>query len=542
MELKLVEKHEFKAQLSSSLLTSERQDEMYASYSGIRGDSDLVIDDDELLSGFEEIFKDDEIAIDTIQKLRSEEYSSLTKGFYHKKETFANLDPFLVREDNGIDKRYNRNVRTAISLLKSMMKVSKLKPITLTPSLDIFDLIANGDAVCGTICDGKKKDHPDVIRFYAELIKSRLSAGEKLSKVWIPAKVGHRGQISNVVGDDGKLNPMEEITEKDRLVWAIDGSTGVVEAQYSFPLTDWLTSIDFFSPGKEPHVQRELIWNARQSCSYWVGVDYSKFDGTIPRWLICVCFDIIKEFFDESYHRELNWIAYNFIHTRILLQGGMLVEKDHGIPSGSGFTQIVGTMANMLIMLSYLSSLVSGDDDSRDAWIRNQLRVGLPSEQHYGMFAQGDDNLMFVKFKVDTKHLSGYVHALFGVVVNPLKCDEGDKSKDPWYLKRWWTQFGEYCPVAYLIANTCHPEHYRDYKVYSKWHILYCLWLTYRLTFPKWVTEEYFILKMRENGGLDLLEKVPRNALPGIAKAFPRKYLRRITQRLLWKEKAVQAA
>jgi hypothetical protein len=335
---------------------------------------------------------------------------------------------------------------------------------------------------------------------------------------------------------------MEDIKEKDRLVWAIDASTGVVEAQYSFPLTEHLTKIDFFSPGKEPHVQRELIWNARQACSYWVGVDYSKFDGTIRQFIICVCFDIIKEFFPEEYHRELNWIAYNFIHTKILLPGGMLVEKDHGIPSGSGFTQIVGTMANSLMMLTYMFSLANGTDVERVAWVKNQLRVGLPSEEHYGMFAQGDDNLIFVKFKMDTHHLSAYVHAMFGVDVNPLKCDEGDRSRDPWYLKRWWTQFGEYCPVAYLIANTCHPEHPRTYEQYSEWHILYCLWLTYRLAFPKGITEDYFILKMRANGGLDLLEKVPKNALPGVAKAFPKQYLRRITQRLLWKEKAVKAA
>lgn len=542
MKLKKVDKNQFCRTLSSSLLTPERCSQMYASYSGIPGDSDAIIDDNKLLDCYADIFKNDASIMHVINLLRNDEsYAPLTKGFVNVDATYQNLEHFLIRDSSSVDRRYNINVRVATSLLREMMNIQVLKPNILTQKSNVMDFVANGDAVCGTICSGKKKDHERVLRAYAMSIKKSIAANIPFERIWIPAKGGHRAQLSNIVGEDGKVNPFKDIKKKDRYVWAIDGGTGVVEAQYSMPITSHLKHADFFSPGKEPYRQRELIKDARRASPYWTSIDYSKFDQTIPRWLIAHCFDIVKDFYPKQFHKEIGWIAHNFIHTKVVVPGGMVYQKDHGIPSGSGFTQIIGTMANMIIMLTFISSTHNGGFEDKLVYLKHQLQVGLQSERKYSIFAQGDDNLVFTKDKLDMHALSEYAHAMFGVVINPDKCDAGDKNAHPSYLKREWRQFGEWQNPIYLVVNTSHPEHYRSYDGYSPWHIIYCLWLTYRYAFPANLSEDYLILQMHKHGGVGLLLRIPRESMPGVAKAFPETYRKLIFERAERKLSALAA-
>lgn len=527
LELKKIGKIQFCQQLSGSLLTSERISEMYTSYSGIPGDSDQVIDDDKLLDAYAEVFSREDDIMATIDKLRNDpQYAQLTKGFRHVDKTYENLANFLAPDKGECRFRFNENVQVAVSLLRKWIGIIELQPIPFNEGSNCIEFISNPKAVCGTIAPGYKKDHLEEISFYALKIRESIKASLPFRKVWIPAKGGHRAQLSGLVDDGGELAPYANVKEKDRFVWVIDGGTGVVEAQYSMPLTNLLKSKNFFSPGKKPYEQRKLLRQARWCKKYWTSIDYSKFDQTLPAWLLGLCFDIIKGLYDEQYHRELSWIAYNFIHTKAILPGGNVVMKDHGIPSGSGFTQIVGTIANMIIMLSYLSSLCSGDAIEKESEVENMLQVGFKSNRSYSIFAQGDDNIVFTNFEIDLSKLAEFGKAVFGVVINPDKCETGKQSMPPSYLKRYWRDYGEYQNPHYLIANTVHPENHRKYDSYSPWHILYCLYLTYKYAFPSYCSEDYFIIKMAQNGGVKSLLTLPRDALPGVAKAFPADYMR----------------
>lgn len=98
-----------------------------------------------------------------------------------------------------------------------------------------------------------------------------------------------------------------------------------------------------------------------------VTLDWSAFDSSIPRFLIYAAFDILRSMlrFDayslrgetiegkiKSYQfkRLFDKIIKNFIYTKIMLPDGTVYQKEHGIPSGSQFTSLIGSIVNALVV------------------------------------------------------------------------------------------------------------------------------------------------------------------------------------------------
>jgi hypothetical protein len=53
---------------------------------------------------------------------------------------------------------------------------------------------------------------------------------------------------------------------------------------------------------------------------------------------------------DKKTKLLFDYIKDSFIHSCILLPSGRIVQKHTGIPSGSGLTSLIGSIANMLII------------------------------------------------------------------------------------------------------------------------------------------------------------------------------------------------
>jgi len=94
-----------------------------------------------------------------------------------------------------------------------------------------------------------------------------------------------------------------------------------------------------------------------------VTLDWSSFDSTIPVWLIHEAFDVIwstytfpSESIRKKFEPVFKYIKNYFIHTPIMLSDGVVWQKSHGIPSGSSFTQLVGSIVNILVTRTLLAS------------------------------------------------------------------------------------------------------------------------------------------------------------------------------------------
>jgi hypothetical protein len=462
-----------------------------------------------------------------------------TKHFCHRQATLQNLDAYFYPEPRSA--AWQLNFQAAVGLLEYAMRITPLQPITLTMDVDESLLWTNKQASAGALGSGTKEENRDLCIKTALLIERSIRDGVPFSKLWIPAIPGHRAQISNYMSEDGRRYDGSTLNKKDRLVWMIDGGTVTFEAKFAQPLYQHLKECWFnYVGGDSPELLRKKVSVMRRG-RYWISCDYSKFDQTIPSWLIWTCFGIIKKFFSPRYHRELEWICYNFIHTVLLMPGGGTVTVWKGIPSGSDFTQIVGTMANFLMAFTYLASLEQGSREQKERSIQRYLDVrGSNVKARKGDLSAlflGDDSIIFSQEKINAIEFSKYVHKVFGVMVKPEKSEQGLTTDAPSFLRRQWLPRMEYRNPLDMLVNVIHYERERSYDGYAPIHILYGLFCTYQGAFPPELTEYDMVLKMREAGGVLALQNVRLRDLPGVLRARGEEGRQYLIDRALRKER-----
>lgn len=439
--------------------------------------------------------------------------TKVSKSFKNAEVTMDNIEHY-----GGITTKplvWNRNFRLASALLEDWIKIRNLTPVRYETVDEVISHLPNKNASAGAIADGTKIDNAELILEGYKALRTSIANGET---PWIPALSFHRSQIGHYLDGDGNFDS-SEIKYKDRLVWGLDAATVAVESQYAIPLVNWFSqNVQFYAGGKTPDEIRNLVNNSRMRSTFWYSLDFSQFDQTIPAWLIKHVFYLLRKFYSgDVCHRELKWIENNFINTAIVKFDGTVVVKDHGIPSGSNFTQLVGSMANALVILTYLFSKADGKSDAvKTRYVRSDLHV---TTNNCGMLTMGDDNLFFSRNGIDVAEMSSYVKRNFGMTIHPDKTVSGGRQQRPTFLKREWSVDGEYRDLLDVFINVIHPERERSYKDYSPYHILYGLYLTYRLGFPKSM-ERQLVTLMENNGGIERLRDLKGRGMPGVFRQF----------------------
>jgi hypothetical protein len=453
-----------------------------------------------------------------------------TKMFFHAESVEENFEHY-----QGVDTPnylWNENVRVACALVKESLRITNLKPAKVSCGEDLLELFSNPKASPGVVGIGStKRDCVQDCFTVSRKILGQIEDGVDPNQTLLPAMSFHRAQISGI--SDGRQYTPETLKMKDRLVWGIDGGTLAVEAPYAAPVVEHLSRVWVnYAGGKDWDDVRRQVHTCWRQKYFWSSTDYSKFDQTIPAWLLHQCFEFIRAFFSAEHHRVLDWVEYNFINTKIAIPGmGGIFQKHRGIPSGSNFTQVVGSMANMIMFLSYLASSATGEFQDKLDYVRRLVGRKVGDTWQLTLFVMGDDNLAFTSKQLDMQAFSEYVGRVFGVKIQPSKCSSGTCYDYPDFLKREWRERGEWQDPIYLLVNVCHPEHVRKYDGYSPWHILYGLYLTYSESFPVEWTERRFVEMMEQNGGVKALANVPRHELPGVLRAFGDKAISRMMDR-----------
>nr|APG78248.1 RdRp [Hubei partiti-like virus 44] len=201
---------------------------------------------------------------------------------------------------------------------------------------------------------------------------------------------------------------------KVRAVWGYPMTMTMGEAVFALPLIEAYQLYDSpiaygFETLTGGHHRLTQLFRDQH---YYAGLDFSKFDKTVPPFLIEIAMAILAKNIDFGVYRdhgvadaELNFAMFKFIKdyliaTPIRLCNGERFRKDTGIASGSYFTQLVGSIVNFILV--------------------NWLYLELTGRPPRVIKVLGDDSLTASDSKLDLT-LASQLLGLLGMALNEGK-------------------------------------------------------------------------------------------------------------------------
>ncbi|QED42880.1 ORF1 [Panax cryptic virus 1] len=151
---------------------------------------------------------------------------------------------------------------------------------------------------------------------------------------------------------------------KVRQVWGRAFHYILLEGLVAGPLTKAVMNTDtFIHAGKDPTQSvPNLLSDIARDCKWKYALDWRQFDATVSRFEIHAAFDIIKQYISfPNYETEQAFEITRqlFIHKKVAAPDGFIYRSHKGIPSGSYYTSIIGSIVNYL-RIDYLWRVLSG--------------------------------------------------------------------------------------------------------------------------------------------------------------------------------------
>jgi hypothetical protein len=200
---------------------------------------------------------------------------------------------------------------------------------------------------------------------------------------------------------------------KGRVVFGCSRAIGNIEKMIFRPVFQSLTHREGFSAwGGQRSVDDAityLISKAYGNARALLSMDFANFDATIPSFVLHAQFDILEELFSPSTKSLLRFVREHFIRCRLVTPSGTELhqERERGIPSGSVLTNLIGSMANVWMLL-YASHI-----------LKNPIE---------GFEVQGDDGVYLFNEGVDVDLLAAVLKAHFGVEMSVEKSQHAHRE------------------------------------------------------------------------------------------------------------------
>lgn len=133
--------------------------------------------------------------------------------------------------------------------------------------------------------------------------------------------------------------------QKTRMVWMYPMSMNLVEGSYTQPLKEALTSLglDFLSPWRG-YEDVKLVCTYQYDKGHFMSAsDFSHTDEYFTRWMMFEVYDVIKWAFQEKYWPGLKKSMLHVNSIPLLIGEDSIIYGDHGVSSGSNWTNDVET-------------------------------------------------------------------------------------------------------------------------------------------------------------------------------------------------------
>jgi len=200
---------------------------------------------------------------------------------------------------------------------------------------------------------------------------------------------------------------------KTRLVWMAPLSTSIVGSAFSKRVYQTLERKRPFAFGTRQIEKGALVAEFQSRRRYVYQLDISGFDASVPAFMLDDVFRVLRTHLDLDAQERDVWERYvnDFVHSRLITPDGSIFQKHKGVPSGSAFTTLVGSVANLLL-INYV-------------WIRATGAAPDPDL----VLIQGDDSIIASNTRLDLGEVAKYAAEL-GFTISAQKSAITDNEKD----------------------------------------------------------------------------------------------------------------
>lgn len=272
-----------------------------------------------------------------------DEFEGFTRSFYSLEGHYANLwlydRPFRPRCTDPV-------YTTAVEITREAFRLPSRVESISWDNLSAVPFIRTSGA--GWKYVGKKGDGDNHTLAISRAVGS-LRSWEERQHNWryTPDMAWTRTQIGSFE------NP------KIRNVWGKAFHNIILEGISAFPLIDaYQKQVD--SPivvgvhlyKRLPVIIRDILQDGDDPL-IGIGIDFKAFDTTPQPWMIEDAFNILQDnirFVDEEGQSSWNYAKEFFINTPVIMPDGRMWLKRLGIPSGSYFTQLIGSVINHIVI------------------------------------------------------------------------------------------------------------------------------------------------------------------------------------------------
>jgi hypothetical protein len=413
---------------------------------------------------------------------------------------------------------WNEHFKTAVNRVRARYP-KHLRMVQYRSNSDVYNALTDWSTSAGYlgIVTGFRKKRDYLARIFEDLQseeQAALERGRYIRPLAQASRTQGSGAYDKATGERTYTCKMKRRDVQNVCLFQV-----LTECRFANPLDDFLKNYSKTAIGKNDPAITAWVNRQRARGQGFISFDYSKYDSTIPRWLLEAAFDVLESCFDlkSGQERALFAVVRNsFIVKEFALpEGNVLVS--HGTPSGSRLTALINGIVNEIMTETWFSALnVKGD-----------------------YMIMGDDNLVALYWNGDKEELmrraSSYLTHNFGIQVNADKSSVFGKFQDPEFLSRFWGVTGPWRWKGEVLSLMAYPERFRPYKKggLKPELVLLSYVLAYRRTMRELMDVDRFMREnrfdlLREAASLEARREMPwnvRNYLESLSTV--RKYIKK---------------
>lgn len=283
-----------------------------------------------------------------------------------------------------------------------------------------------------------------------DLVKNQTNSGLKdmVPKGDIKDKYLNESFLQEEVSLDLPAVPFVRTQEllKTRVVWGFPIAQVIYEGTVFYPLLEYSKKINWLKALVSPEEVDEFVTNQVKQCNSDKGIllsiDFSNYDTSVKTELQGLAFHYFRSLFQRNLDSRFDLIEDRFSRIALVTPDG-IVQGEHGIPSGSAFTNIVGSTVQATIAID--SGLI---DEDKFQVLGDDGIYCLPSEEGASQLIEA-----FEVCGLDVNNDKSYRSSEYCVFLQKLY--------DIYYIERG-VKGGIY-PVWRALNRIVHPERFVNF-------------------------------------------------------------------------------